>query len=247
MLARFKRLDGFDVHFLTGTDEHGQKVEKAARDAGQSPQDFTDEIAAKFAAMVAAMGVRPDDTIRTTEARHKQGATALWKVLREKDQIYPRPLRRLVRRPRRGFLQRRRPDHAAGRHQAWRPTGAPVEWVREPNYLFRLSQWQDALLRHYEENPDFIGPAGKRNEMLSFIRGGLNDLSVSRQFVQLGHSGAGRRRRMSCMSGWTRWRTTSPRWAILIRGAALAVLAGRSASGRQGHPALSTPSTGRPS
>jgi methionyl-tRNA synthetase len=179
VLARFKRLDGFDVHFLTGTDEHGQKVEKAAHDAGQTPQAFTDAISAKFAAMVAAMGVAPDDTIRTTEPRHKQGVTALWNILRDKDQIYLGHYE--------GWYAVRDEDFYSaadlttlpdGTRLA--PTGAPVEWVREPNYLFRLSQWQDALLTHYEDNPDFIGPAGKRNEMLSFIRGGLNDLSVSR-------------------------------------------------------------------
>jgi methionyl-tRNA synthetase len=185
VLARFKRLDGFDVHFLTGTDEHGQKVEKAARDAGQTPQDFTDAVSAKFAAMVAAMGVAPDDTIRTTEDRHKQGATALWKILRDKDQIYLGHYE--------GFYAVRDEDFYSADELTTlpdgskiAPTGAPVEWVREPNYLFRLSQWQDALLRHYEENPDFIGPAGKRNEMLSFIRGGLNDLSVSRSSFSWG-------------------------------------------------------------
>jgi methionyl-tRNA synthetase len=179
VLARFKRLDGFDVHFLTGTDEHGQKVEKAARDAGQSPQAFTDEISAKFAAMVAAMGASPDDTIRTTEDRHKQGVTALWKILRDKDQIYLGHYE--------GWYAVRDEDFYSADDLTTlpdgskiAPTGAPVEWVREPNYLFRLSQWQDALLQHYADNPDFIGPAGKRNEMLSFIRGGLNDLSVSR-------------------------------------------------------------------
>jgi methionyl-tRNA synthetase len=179
VLARFKRLDGYDVHFLTGTDEHGQKVEKAARDAGLSPQDFTDAIAAKFAAMITAMGVAPDDTIRTTEARHKRGATALWRTLAERDQIYLGHYE--------GWYAVRDEDFYGaddlttlpdGTKLA--PTGAPVEWVREPNYLFRLSQWQAPLLRHYEENPDFVGPAGKRNEMLSFIRGGLNDLSISR-------------------------------------------------------------------
>jgi methionyl-tRNA synthetase len=185
VLARFKRLDGYDVHFLTGTDEHGQKVEKAARDAGQSPQDFTDTIAAKFQAMVARMGVQPDDTIRTTELRHKAGATALWEALRARDQIYLGHYE--------GWYAVRDEDFygadqlttlADGSRVA--PTGAPVEWVREPNYLFRLSQWQDALLRHYDENPDFIGPASKRNEMLSFIRGGLNDLSVSRTSFEWG-------------------------------------------------------------
>jgi methionyl-tRNA synthetase len=179
VLARFKRLDGFDVHFLTGTDEHGQKVEKAARDAGLSPQDFTDAVAAKFQAMVARMGASPDDTIRTTEARHKAGVTALWEVLRAKDQIYLGHYE--------GWYAVRDEDFYSADDltilpdgSKIAPTGAPVEWVREPNYLFRLSQWQEPLLRHYEENPDFIGPDGKRREMLSFIRGGLNDLSVSR-------------------------------------------------------------------
>jgi methionyl-tRNA synthetase len=185
VLARWKRLDGFDVHFLTGTDEHGQKVEKAARDAGLSPQAFTDAISAKFRDMVARMGASPDDFIRTTEDRHKQGATALWEVLRERDQIYLGHYE--------GWYAVRDEDFYSaddlttlpdGTKLA--PTGAPVEWVREPNYLFRLSQWQDALLQHYEENPDFVGPAGKRNEMLSFIRGGLNDLSVSRSSFSWG-------------------------------------------------------------
>ena len=179
VLARWKRLDGYDVHFLTGTDEHGQKVEKAARDAGQSPQAFTDAISARFQAMIARMGVRPDDTIRTTEDRHKQGVTALWTILRERDQIYLGHYE--------GWYAVRDEDFYSADDLTTlpdgtkiAPTGAPVEWVREPNYLFRLSRWQDALLQHYEENPDFVGPAGKRNEMLSFIRGGLNDLSVSR-------------------------------------------------------------------
>jgi methionyl-tRNA synthetase len=185
VIARWKRLDGFDVHFLTGTDEHGQKVEKAARDAGLSPQDFTDAISARFRDMVARIGASPDDFIRTTEARHKRGATALWEKLRDRDQIYLGHYE--------GWYAVRDEDFYSaddlttlpdGTRLA--PTGAPVEWVREPNYLFRLSQWQDALLRHYEENPDFIGPPGKRNEMLSFIRGGLNDLSVSRSSFSWG-------------------------------------------------------------
>jgi methionyl-tRNA synthetase len=125
------------------------------------------------------MGATPDDTIRTTEPRHKAGATALWNVLRERDQIYLGHYE--------GWYAVRDEDFysvddlttlADGTKIA--PTGAPVEWVREPNYLFRLSQWQDALLAHYNENPDFLGPDGKRREMLSFIRGGLNDLSISR-------------------------------------------------------------------
>ena len=179
VIARFKRLDGIDVHFLTGTDEHGQKVEKAARDAGLDPQSFTDDVSAKFQNMLEKLNITNDDFIRTTEPRHREGATALWKKLAESGHIYLGHYE--------GFYAIRDEDFYAesdlttlpdGRKIA--PTGAPVEWVREPNYLFRLSAFQDRLLAHYEENPDFVGPSSKRNEMLSFIRSGLNDLSVSR-------------------------------------------------------------------
>jgi methionyl-tRNA synthetase len=178
-IARFKRLDGQDVHFLTGTDEHGQKVERAARDAGLDPQSFTDGVSEKFQAMLRTLQISNDDFIRTTQARHKGGATALWERLAASGHIYLGHYE--------GFYAVRDEDFYAesdlttlpdGSRVA--PTGAPVEWVREPNYLFRLSAFQDRLLAHYEENPDFIGPSSKRNEMLSFIRGGLTDLSVSR-------------------------------------------------------------------
>jgi methionyl-tRNA synthetase len=185
VLARFKRLDGYDVHFLSGTDEHGQKVEKAARDAGMAPQDFCDAISAKFRDMEVRLDVSTDDFIRTTEPRHVHGVQALWRRLRERDQIYLGHYE--------GWYAVRDEDFysaddvtllADGSRVA--PTGAPVEWVREPNFLFRLSRWQDALLQHYEENPDFVGPPAKRNEMLSFIRGGLTDLSVSRTSFKWG-------------------------------------------------------------
>jgi methionyl-tRNA synthetase len=185
VLARFKRLDGYDVHFLSGTDEHGQKVEKAARDAGLAPLPFCDGISAKFRDMEAKLGVVTDDFIRTTEARHTESVQALWRLLRARDQIYLGHYE--------GWYAVRDEDFYSaddvtllpdGSRVA--PTGAPVEWVREPNFLFRLSRWQDALLRHYADNPDFVGPAAKRNEMLSFIRGGLTDLSVSRTSFKWG-------------------------------------------------------------
>jgi methionyl-tRNA synthetase len=179
VIARFKRLDGERVHFLTGTDEHGQKVEKAAKDAGLNPQSFTDDVSAKFQNMLNVLNISNDDFIRTTQPRHKAGATALWKKLAASGHIYLGHYE--------GFYAVRDEDFYAesdlttlpdGTKIA--PTGAPVEWVREPNYLFRLSAFQDRLLAHYEANPDFVGPSSKRNEMLSFIRSGLNDLSVSR-------------------------------------------------------------------
>ena len=185
VLARWKRLDGYDVFFLTGTDEHGQKVEKAARDAGLEPQAFTDRVSAQFREMVAYMGISNDDFIRTTEERHKRGCAELWRRLRETGDIYLGHYE--------GWYAVRDEDFYAeddlttlpdGTRVA--PTGAPVEWVREPNYLFRLSAWQDRLLALYEANPDFIGPAAKRNEVLSFVRGGLTDLSVSRTSFRWG-------------------------------------------------------------
>ncbi len=185
VIARFKRLDGQKVHFLTGTDEHGQKVEKAARDAGLDPQSFTDDVSAKFQNMLKLLNISNDDFIRTTQPRHKAGATALWEKLAAAGHIYLGHYE--------GFYAVRDEDFYAeadltvlpdGSKIA--PTGAPVEWVREPNYLFRLSAFQDRLLAHYEANPDFVGPSSKRNEMLSFIRSGLNDLSVSRSSFKWG-------------------------------------------------------------
>ena len=185
VIARFKRLDGEDVYFLSGTDEHGQKVEKAAQDAGLDPQAFTDRIAGEFSTMLARLDISNDDFIRTTQPRHKRGAIALWDRLAAAGDIYLGHYE--------GWYAVRDEDFYAesdltiqpdGSRTA--PTGAPVEWVREPNYLFRLSAFQDRLLAHYEANPDFVGPASKRNEMLSFIRGGLNDLSVSRSSFRWG-------------------------------------------------------------
>ncbi len=185
VLARFKRLDGEEVHFLSGTDEHGQKVERAAAEAGLDPQAFTDAISAQFESMLAAMGVSNDDFIRTTSARHQAGAIALWQRLAGSGDIYLGHYE--------GWYALRDEDFVpedqltiADDGTRLAPTGAPVEWVREPNYLFRLSAYQDRLLAHYEANPDFVGPSSKRNEMLSFIRGGLKDLSVSRSSFRWG-------------------------------------------------------------
>jgi len=185
VLARFKRLDGYDVFFLTGTDEHGQKVEKAAAEAGLDPQAFADRVSADFQDMSARMGLSNDDFIRTTEARHKRTCTELWKRLQERGEIYLGAYEGWYAVRDESFYDESelttRPD---GMRVA--PTGAPVEWVREPSYFFRLSQWQDRLLAHYEANPEFIAPASRRNEVISFVRGGLRDLSISRTSFRWG-------------------------------------------------------------
>ena len=179
-LARFKRLDGHEVFFLTGTDEHGQKVEKAARDRGVDPQAFTDEVSERFRELARVMGYSNDDFIRTTEPRHKRAVTALWERLIASGDIY---LGKYA-----GWYSVRDEAFYAESElvDGKAPTGAPVEWVEEPSYFFRLSAWQDRLLAFYEANPDFVLPATRRNEVVSFVRGGLQDLSVSRTSFRWG-------------------------------------------------------------
>lgn len=180
VLARYMRLDGRKVKFLTGTDEHGQKVSKSAEKKGVDPQAFTDELSQKFRDLAKILNVSNDDFIRTTEERHKKAVQHLWNILVENGDIY------------------------LGKYSGWysvrdeafyaeselvdgkAPTGAPVEWMEEDSYFFALSKWQDKLLKFYEENPDFIRPASRRNEIISFVKSGLLDLSVSRTSISWG-------------------------------------------------------------
>jgi methionyl-tRNA synthetase len=179
VLARFKRLDGYDVFFLTGTDEHGQKVEAAARTAGLDTQAYTDKISQDFRDMSDAMGVSYDQWIRTTEQRHKESCQELWKRIEATGDIYLGHYEGWYSvRDEAFYDEGELTTNAAGAKVA--PTGAPVEWVKEPSYFFRLSAWQDRLLKFYEENPDFIAPSSRKSEVLSFVKGGLHDLSVSR-------------------------------------------------------------------
>jgi methionyl-tRNA synthetase len=179
VMARFKRLDGFDVLFVTGTDEHGQKVEAAARDAGLDPQGFTDQVSADFKDMARVMGVSYDDYIRTTEERHKVASAAVWRRIAASGDIYLGHYEGWYAVRDEAFYDEeeltKRPDGSLVA-----PSGAPVEWVREPSYFFRLSAWQDRLLAYYEQHPEFIAPSSRRNEVVSFVRGGLRDLSISR-------------------------------------------------------------------
>jgi methionyl-tRNA synthetase len=180
VMARFKRLDGYDVFFLTGTDEHGQKVEKAAADAGVDPQTFTDRVSADFRAMTDAMGVSYDDWIRTTEPRHKQSCAELWRRIAANGDIYLGHYEGWYAVRDEAFYDESelttRPDGTRVASQS----GAPVEWVREPSYFFKLSAFQDRLLKLYEEQPEFVAPSSRRSEVISFVKGGLRDLSISR-------------------------------------------------------------------
>ncbi len=184
VLARWHRLAGDEVFFLTGTDEYGQKVEKAAADAGLAPQEFADRVSAEFRAMAARMGISNDAFIRTTEERHRRACTALWEKLVATGDIYLGEYEGWYALRDEAFYTEGELLTRDGVRVS--PFGSPVERVREANYLFRLSAFQDRLLAHYDANPDFIGPAAKRNEVVSFVRGGLSDLSVSRTSFRWG-------------------------------------------------------------
>ena len=179
VIARFKRLDGFDVRFLTGTDEHGLKIDQAARAAGKAPKAYVDEMVAPFHALDEALGISFDRFIRTTDDDHKALVQALWHRMAANDDLY------------------------LGRYEGWysvrdeayydeaelvtgedgaklSPQGTPVEWTVEESWFFRLSKYQQPLLDLYEAQPGFIQPTSRFNEMRAFVAGGLSDLSVSR-------------------------------------------------------------------
>ena len=179
-LSRFMRLDGIEVKFLTGTDEHGQKVENAAQAAGEAPQDFVDRVSQRFRDLREPLGLTNDDFIRTTEDRHTASVQRLWRELVKRDEIYLGTYAGWYSVRDEAFYAE--PELVDG----MAPTGAPVEWVEEPSYFFRLSAWQDRLLAFYEENPDAVMPASRRNEVISFVKGGLLDLSVSRTSFKWG-------------------------------------------------------------
>ena len=185
VLARFKRLDGFDVKFLTGTDEHGQKVAKSAANAGMDPQAFTDKVSGNFRELARFMGFSNDDFIRTTEDRHTRACQALWRKLEEKGEIYLGSYAGWYAvRDEAFYAESELKPGPGGKKLA--PSGAEVDWVEEPSYFFRLAAWQGRLLEFYDAHPDFILPPSRRNEVTSFVSGGLQDLSISRTTFKWG-------------------------------------------------------------
>jgi methionyl-tRNA synthetase len=179
VMARFKRLDGYRVKFLTGTDEHGQKVAKAAADRGISPQELCDQNSQNFRELARTLGASNDDFIRTTEPRHVKACQALWNTLKKNGEITLGKYEGWYAvRDEAFYDESELTKNAAGDRLA--PSGAPVEWVKEESYFFPLSKWQDRLLAFYDAHPDFIGPKSRFNEVYSFVKGGLMDLSISR-------------------------------------------------------------------
>ncbi len=178
-IARFQRLQGRDVYFLTGTDEHGLKMAQAAREKGAPPAEFAEEMSACFKQMDDLLNISYDRFIRTTEPDHHKASQAIWEAMAAKGDIY---LGRYE-----GWYSVR--DEAyygeeelveADSGERLSPQGTEVEWTVEESWFFRLSAYQDRLLAHYEANPGFIRPEARRNEVLRFVEGGLSDLSISR-------------------------------------------------------------------
>jgi methionyl-tRNA synthetase len=179
-IARRQRMLGADTFFLTGTDEHGQKIERAAQAAGKTPQQFTDEVSAQFRALWARMGITNDDFIRTTEERHKKRVQELFRRIRDNGHIYKGTYTGQY------CVYDELYVDADGPGASCPECGRPTETVKEENYFFRLSAFQDKLLQLYTEQPDFIRPETRRNEVISFVRGGLRDLSISRSTFSWG-------------------------------------------------------------
>jgi methionyl-tRNA synthetase len=172
-IARRKRAQGIDTWFLTGTDEHGQKIERSAAKAGKSPAEFATEVSAQFRGLWDRMGLTYDDFIRTTEDRHKRGVQKLFQTLKDKGYIYKGTYTGQYCITDEAFV-----DVAPG--APCPDCGRVTETVSEENYFFKLSAFERKLLELYEEHPEFIQPEARRNEVMAFVRSGLRDLSVSR-------------------------------------------------------------------
>ena len=185
VIARFKRLDGYNVEFLTGTDEHGLKIQRAAEEKGIDPKTFCDEISKTFRNLSKTLNLSNTDFIRTTENRHVKSVKNLWSVLEKNDQIYLSKYSGWYSVSDEAFYNEDEIKEENGTKVSI-VSGSKVEWVEEESYFFKLSKWQDKLLEFYEENPKFILPKTRRNEVLSFVKSGLKDLSVSRKSFSWG-------------------------------------------------------------
>ena len=178
-VARRQRMMGADTWFLTGTDEHGQKIQRAAEAAGKTPQTFTDEVSAEFRALWDRMGISYDDYIRTTSDRHKRGVQDLWRRIRDNGYIYKGSYTGQYCVFDEMYVE-------VGPGEPCPECGRPTETVKEENYFFKLSAFAEPLLDLYTNQPDFIRPETRRNEVIAFVKSGLRDLSISRSTFSWG-------------------------------------------------------------
>ncbi len=178
--ARFKSIDDYNVHFLTGTDEHGLKIQRSAEKAGQKPKEFCDQISQTFKDLSKTLNLSNTDFIRTTEDRHKKTVQHLWSLLEKNDDIYLSNYSGWYSVSDEAFYNEDEIEEIDGKKIA-KLSKSNVEWIEEESYFFRLSKWQKPLLEFYENNPNFILPESRKNEVISFVKSGLKDLSVSRK------------------------------------------------------------------
>ena len=182
VISRYKKTAGYDVYFLTGTDEHGQKVEEKAKEMGKTPQEWTDIMAPRFAELWKALNIENNDFIRTTEDRHKKAVAKIFKKVYDKGDIYKGSYEGKYCVSDETFV----PDNQVVGENGCPHCGKELRIVKEESYFFRMSKYREALLKHIEENPNFILPEGRRNEVVSFIKDELYDLSISRNTFKWG-------------------------------------------------------------
>ncbi len=178
-IARFHRLSGRDVRLITGTDEHGLKMVQTARAAGRETLEFADQMSSYFKEMCHKLNISYDQFVRTSEPHHHAASIALWKAMEASGDLYLDRYEGWYSVRDEAFYDDKELVAGEGGVKL-SPQGTPVEWTKEETWFFRLSKYQDQLLAHYRDNPDFIRPESRRNEVIRFVEGGLRDLSVSR-------------------------------------------------------------------
>ena len=183
--ARFKKIDGYDVYFLTGTDEHGLKIQRAAEKKNVEPLKFCNEISQTFKDLSKTLNLSNTDFIRTTEERHKNSVQKLWNKLEQNDDIYLSKYSGWYSVSDEAFYNEDEIVEENGKKVA-KSSKSPVEWMDEESFFFRLSKWEKSLLKYYKENPNFIQPNARKNEVISFVESGLKDLSISRKSFSWG-------------------------------------------------------------
>ena len=185
VFARFKRLEGKNVYFVTGTDEHGLKIQREAEKNKKETKDFCDEVSSKFKNLTKKLNLSIDDFIRTTEKRHHEAVRAIWNKLVESGDIYLSKYAGWYSVSDEAYYT---DDEITdnGEKKIAKSSGSPVDWLEEESYFFKLSAWQEKLLHHYSNNPDFISPKSRNNEITQFVKSGLKDISVSRTSFKWG-------------------------------------------------------------
>ena len=176
-IARYKAASGYEVYFLTGTDEHGRKIEQTAGANGEAPIELADRVVVKFQDLWKLLGISNTDFIRTTEPRHREAVSEIWKLVEKRGDIYLDEYEGWYDVRNEAFITETQLEEIMKLPEQSRPR---LEKIKEQSYFFRLSRYQEPLLRHYSEHPEFIKPDYRRNEIVSFVEGGLRDLSVSR-------------------------------------------------------------------